>query len=299
MLEEIGLGIVAEGEITEVKPLERRLEPAAWRGGDGTTERDALVTELRAASSKALITDSFEKIVGRTNLVDVYRIRLAARLVSAVGLIRRADQGAGTGFLIAEDRVITNHHVLSDRQDAKNGSIYMDYERGEDGQPTTYIKFRLRPDRYFHAVAALDYAIVAIDRRVTEVSPGDPPDVASRKRHEASRSIVSLAPADLGQAVEDHDAFIIQHPRGDYKMIAAADNPIRAVNDTFIQYLTDTQNGSSGSPVFDEWFRLIALHHQGGDLFDLDTGLPHFCNQGVNIRAIVADMPPDFRVDQG
>ena len=46
-------------------------------------------------------------------------------------------------------------------------------------------------------------------------------------------------------------AFIVQHPDGQQKRLGFVRNMITAVTDDRVQYLTDTQPGSSGAPVFD------------------------------------------------
>jgi len=41
-------------------------------------------------------------------------------------------------------------------------------------------------------------------------------------------------------------------------------NQVIDVDDKRIYYLADTESGSSGSPVFDDSWRLVAIHHAGG-----------------------------------
>jgi hypothetical protein len=58
-------------------------------------------------------------------------------------------------------------------------------------------------------------------------------------------------------------AYIVQHPAGDRKRLGFIRNQVSSFDDRFLSYLTDTQWGSSGSPVFDDG-ELIGLHHAGG-----------------------------------
>ena len=55
---------------------------------------------------------------------------------------------------------------------------------------------------------------------------------------------------------------IIQHPQGRFQEIAFRDNQVKAVGENYLQYLTDTDYGTSGSPVPDDWFNVVALHNQ-------------------------------------
>ena len=60
----------------------------------------------------------------------------------------------------------------------------------------------------------------------------------------------------LGQSVS-----LIQHPKGNYKEIVLYGNRVQAVYQNFIQYETDAEPGSSGSPLFNEQWQLVGIHH--------------------------------------
>jgi hypothetical protein len=53
---------------------------------------------------------------------------------------------------------------------------------------------------------------------------------------------------------------IVQHPSGLPKQIALYHNVVAYADDSRVQYLTDTEPGSSGSPVFDSHWRVVAIH---------------------------------------
>lgn len=71
------------------------------------------------------------------------------------------------------------------------------------------------------------------------------------------------------------------------KEIVFRDNQMKHVDDLKVQYLTDTDYGTSGSPVLNDRFSGIALHNQRVS----DPADPHRCcrNQGFRIKAILAD----------
>jgi V8-like Glu-specific endopeptidase len=53
-------------------------------------------------------------------------------------------------------------------------------------------------------------------------------------------------------------------------------------NNTRVRYRTNTEKGSSGSPVFNETWELAALHHSG------DRSIVPVYNQGIPFAAILA-----------
>ena len=59
----------------------------------------------------------------------------------------------------------------------------------------------------------------------------------------------------------DDRVYIVQHPDGQPKKIAFQHNLLRVVEPELLQYWTDTEVGSSGSPVFDDNWDIVGLHH--------------------------------------
>jgi hypothetical protein len=54
---------------------------------------------------------------------------------------------------------------------------------------------------------------------------------------------------------------IIQHPGGHDKKISMQNNLVAYADDKLVQYYTSTQAGSSGAPVLDDDFAVVAIHH--------------------------------------
>lgn len=54
---------------------------------------------------------------------------------------------------------------------------------------------------------------------------------------------------------------IIQHPQGRQKEIVIYNNRVQMLYENFIQYETDAEPGSSGSPIFNAQWQLIGIHH--------------------------------------
>jgi hypothetical protein len=66
-----------------------------------------------------------------------------------------------------------------------------------------------------------------------------------------------------GKLIVGEYVSIIQHPSGERKQVALRENQVIDVLDNFAHYRTDTSPGSSGSPVFNDQWEIVALHHSG------------------------------------
>ena len=68
------------------------------------------------------------------------------------------------------------------------------------------------------------------------------------------------------------------------KKIGMHHNVVRFADEDIVQYWTDTEPGSSGSPVFNERWELVALHH-----LSLEARTPEgreYRNQGRRIDRV-------------
>ena len=74
----------------------------------------------------------------------------------------------------------------------------------------------------------------------------------------------------------------MQHPRGEKKQVALRENRIVDIPDRFLHYAADTEPGSSGSPVFNDQWEVVALHHASVPL----TGKDEFANEGIRISRV-------------
>lgn len=223
-----------------------------------------------------------ERIQGRTtDFVGVSFLDLARSAANAVGrVVFRSGQPLGSGFMISDWLFLTNNHVIASAQDCQDLLIEFDHELGIDRRPKAVTQFALDPARFFltNAEDDLDFTVVAVGERVRGSgdlsSFGWCPLLATGDKH------------ILGEFVN-----VIQHPEGDYKQVVLRENLIVARLQTVLHYLADTQPGSSGSPVFNDQWEVIALHHWGEPFREvkLPDGrpIPKEVNEGIRISAIV------------
>jgi V8-like Glu-specific endopeptidase len=202
------------------------------------------------------------------------KLEMIARSVAYV----KTPQFEGTGFLIQENLLMTNNHVFTNHErrrarpgDAAGATAIFNFEDDVEGSPLPVETYDCQPRNGFYARLKLDYSVVAI-----EGAPGQ------------TWGVLSMQPSR--QARRGDRVFIVQHPDGAPKAVAMAENEVLYVGEEVIQYKTDTVEGSSGSPVFNEDFELIALHHSSGAVEEPTTGQRFFRNEGLLITVIRDDL---------
>ncbi|MGI9256595.1 MAG: trypsin-like serine peptidase [Salinispira sp.] len=189
-----------------------------------------------------------EAILDYENFKNIWWLESALAAAKKVCRIKFPN-GSATGFVVGPDHLITNNHVFSKEVDAENAILQFDYRLRIDGSIHPIDEWQCHPEQLFLTNPELDYTLVSVM-----------PTNNGKKIGEA-RGYFNLSQNHpiIGK---NHRVNIIQHPQGRFQHIAFRDNQVQHVNTQVIQYLTDTDYGSSGSPVFDDYFNVIALHSQ-------------------------------------
>lgn len=221
---------------------------------------------------RSLSDENREKRHQANNLVDAVFLAKGARLAKAVGRIL-VNGSAGTGSLISEDLVLTNHHVIGSSEEAKNAVIQFQYEFDENGSPLPVKTYRV--SELITANRALDYSIVRVEN-----NPGE------------TFGYVNIDPHTNPVIGSEENGYpvIVQHPQGGPKKVALTDNHLVNISAPFFHYTTDTMGGSSGSLVFNQKWIPMGLHHAGRRTGYDDMGRPTAENEGILMSAIVADL---------
>jgi hypothetical protein len=215
---------------------------------------------------------AFEKITGdQPTFLDVAFLQAGLDAARAVARLRMQFPDGwytGTGFLVQPDVLLTNHHNLFalDGSRVSSVEVLFDYETSADGRmreptPATAILDSIVGE------ASGDWAICRLASPLRDRSP-----------------------LRLGQAGLRPGAWvaIVQHPGGLPKKIALHHNTVTYADDDVVHYLTDTLGGSSGSPVFDERWTVVALHHAGGSSTLPGTRTAVYRNEGIPSRKVRA-----------
>lgn len=207
-----------------------------------------------------------ERIIGENTLRHISMLHKALRAASAVVRISIPNQGYGTGFMVGPDLVMTNHHVIENASQAAGAEFAFFYELDIAGKKRDEMIVGTAAGGFLHTDPSLDFSLIRIQ------SPPDfgPPLVLKPVRVEQNQRVA-----------------IIQHPGGFYKKISLQNNFVAHADDRLLQYYTSTEAGSSGSPVFNEDFEVVGLHHSWTALAEPDPGQRYFRNQGSSMIAVL------------
>ncbi|QXQ07289.1 DNA/RNA non-specific endonuclease [Sphingosinicellaceae bacterium] len=233
--------------------------------------------------------NGFERVIGASDLMSINYLDRGRRVAAAVCRIKVPSPGGawyGTGFLVGPRLLMTNHHVISNADDASQAEAEFGYEHDVDGVLQAPISFNLRPHEIFFTNAELDVTFVA----VTPLSDQDVP----LERY----GRLPLIPLS-GKAIGGEWVSIIQHPGSEPKQIAIRASKVITLDPEaatgidltrFIHYSTDTEPGSSGAPVLNDQWQVIALHHKAVPAPRKGGRAPAktvwIANEGVRISAI-------------
>jgi endonuclease G len=208
---------------------------------------------------------AMERILGKSDLVGINYLEIGLAVARAVCRIQVRDElgrvlGFGTGSMVSPNLLLTNNHVLESAALARRSLADFNFEDDPNFIPRETKTFPLDPDRFFYTNAALDFTLVAVRPEAI--------DGTALSTYGYIRLLPGSGKALLGEYVS-----IIQHPEGSTKQVALRENKIVGIKNQFIHYVTDTKPGSSGSPVFNDQWDLVALHHAGVQKMD-DQGRP-------------------------
>lgn len=205
---------------------------------------------IPAPGQPAATAAELERILGKSDLMSVRYLEIATRVARTVGRIhiRSADgSGFGTGFLVSPRLLLTNNHVLEDAATAGASRVEFNFQEGLDGRLLPSIFADLDPAAFFATDRGLDFSLVALKGNLGNIG----------------RFGWNGLSATEGKLIVGEYVTIVQHPSGERKQLALRENQVVDVLDNFVHYRTDTSPGSSGSPVFNDQWEVVALHHSG------------------------------------
>ena len=257
--------------VKDVESLSRHQIDISAQAG-GTVQRDAPSNALAPGFEKNLrpLIPTLDIHLWIAELLKVER---------QICRIEENDQPLGTGFLVGKDLVLTNWHVAVDGDGKCKSNLHcrFDYMRLAD-------RVGLGKSVAVEKEGCLAFSDFAGD---VSAKPSDLLDfvllklaqpVGLDKVDKQQRGWVAV-PSKATQPTKDEPLIIVQHPLGQPMKIALDTSSVIGLNPTGnrLQYKTNTEPGSSGSPCFTIDWKLVAVHgasatDQAGD--EVNQGTP-------------------------
>jgi S1-C subfamily serine protease len=235
-----------------------------------------------AESSAARVT--LERVLGSALFVSIAwwdKGRERCKSVARVEGELDTDRGLGSGFLVRgrdlKDSygdgllLLTNAHVISN--DPK-------------------VDAALRPDEAYLSFKALGQDSGLKRYRPKKLVQTSPPNELDFSLLELEEPVDGADPFPIDAALPLPDGtarvYVIGYPYGGGLSFSINDNELLDRDDRVLHYRAPTEGGSSGSPVFNQKWNLIGLHHGGGLEVPKLNNKPgtYAANEGIWIQAI-------------
>jgi V8-like Glu-specific endopeptidase len=238
---------------------------------------------VRAERLEKLSTSGLEKVLGDDRYVTLtWYIKGLARCRAVARIETTNEDGIGTGFLVPGRHLhphlpdvvlMTNGHVVPEKLSPQETVVAF---RGTDADAGPPQKFGVARQWWSDSSQPghLDATLLELDGVPRDV---EPVPLATR--------VPNM------QAKVTPRAYVIGHPRGlEQPQFSLQDNKLLAIAERVLHYRSPTEPGSSGSPVFDREWNLIAIHHAGDDAMPRIDGQPGFyaANEGIRVSAIIS-----------
>ncbi len=253
-------------------------------------QNDAEVNTTRDYDSliKKNVVAGLEKVFGDESF-KTYKWYMTGgdRCLSVARIGRDSTKGFGTGFLLKgkamhdslgeELILITNAHVVSEDpveralKPEEAIIIFEAIDRDQEIRPSEII--------FSSPSAELDVTILRFDKE-------------EHKKLKKLTSKVNIYPISKQLPVLEEPpsqrVYVIGHPFGGTLQLSFQDNILLDHENPKLHYRTPTEGGSSGSPVFNQQWDLIGLHHAGSNEMPCLNGKrgTYNANEGIWIQAI-------------
>jgi Trypsin-like peptidase domain len=208
--------------------------------------------------------DTLEKLVVRSKALFVdpeeFREQMATmeRRVCRIEAEIDGVLSLATGFLVGPDLVLTNNHAIEvDKNGAPAAAINFRFNyraksnksaNGDFDAKITKGEWRLASSE----TEELDFAIVRLNREMGRLPIGDFEGAPIRGWIPLLKTKVNVG----------EPLFVLQHANGGE--LVMANGGLEKLREPWIEYAVNTDEGSSGAPVFNNEWKLIALHSRAG-----------------------------------
>lgn len=258
------------------------------------------LTPVKAEGLEGLVRERVPKMNAAKTREQMVRVE---GQMCVVEIRQRKGKGKanGSGFLIGPRAVLTNYHVVSDYledTDAQKLQVRFDAEpqtdtiREADEGVVFAVKEILISSPYTKGDPGnrkgppekdeLDFAILLLDEDAGNSMIGG----GGAQKDPLKRDYIEM-PFDNPKFEVGGPLIIYQYPGGRELMMSIDTEAVleTAWHGMRVRYRNNTERGSSGSPVFDMEWNLVALHHATGPDTEGEAELVEF-NQGIPIALI-------------
>lgn len=237
--------------------------------------------DIRQARGVASVR-ALEAVFGadRFDSIENYR-RGLERSASVARIGRTAETGVGTGFVIPgqllSDKLsercvlVTNAHVISTRDEDRKGNA-------------------VHPSEAVVTFAALDDVAPSKEFGVSRVVFFRPPDDLDVMVAELTEPVSPKVPLPVSPVLptrgSEAQVRVIGHPSG--RGLSFSAGRFLDHQAPRMHYRAATEGGSSGGPVFSQEWKLIGVHHAGGEAMPKLNGEAgtYEANEGMWVQAV-------------
>lgn len=270
-----------------------------------------------------------ERLIGANNeILSIETLETGLLRAAAVGkIVTSRNSHLGTGSVVAPNIVLTNRHVTGPEGAVKHYKFKINDVNRENSFYNDAPEYvcRFRPDLFYAASGEteLDFCFVAI-----EPMADDGLSIAEKTRLLGQIRPIRLK-RDEGKILEKQAVNLIHHPKRERKSISMHNARMEFLrnrkdgeeffDDNFCYHSADTLKGSSGAPLFNIYWDMVALHQRGlpaqnehGKYLDADGNVLEgsldanedkvhwMSNQGIRVSRIVntfekLDLPDAFK----
>ncbi|MEH2108078.1 trypsin-like peptidase domain-containing protein [Nostoc sp.] len=222
---------------------------------------------------------------------------------------KTVDLPYASGFLVGGDYLLTNRHVVHDKNLLPEFRAVFDYEaksRRQEGDP----ELLARLDKYkFDPTFLVTSLNTDLDYVLLKLKPLDGQfkgvNLAKTLAGEIAPELTTKTLADSALKDNLEQEFVdiiqsknfisadpihmIQHPGGRPKEIVVFNNRLVNFYENFLEYETDAEPGSSGSPLFNTDWQVVGIH-QAAILDEKSVEMKVKGYLGIRIDKILADL---------
>ncbi len=249
------------------------------------SEIQIAVKDAGKRSLEELAKDSgYEKILGTEGFKSFKWFQKCMHRAASVARVEDSmEEAIGTAFVVRGGDLkpelgealllLTNAHVISSdplvSRALRPTKAKLHFELWEDGQSP---KFDVQ-ELWSSPPELLDATLLQPTPKIENVEPTPIAEV-------------------LPLAGADQRAYIIGHPQGRKLSFSIHDNHLLDHDERLLHYRSPTEPGNSGSPVFNDEWELIGLHHRGLRKMPRlhEKGGVYPANEGIWIQAIIKDL---------